>query len=76
MVAPAKNNKKVKLRPADQKLNDDIDSGEILAGSNLGKSFIREAKPGTEMRQEYDAFSIADKAEYRMTWAKKKLRNA
>ena len=60
MVTPAKTNEKVKLNPADQKLKDDIDSGEILAGSNLGKSFIREANPGTEMRKAYDALSIAD----------------
>ena len=77
MVAgPAIKQEKVTLNPADTKLKAEIDSGEIAAGSTVGKSFIREAKPGTKMREEYDALSLADKAEFRMTWAKKKMRNA
>ena len=69
-------NEKVLLNPADQRLKEATDNGAVDAASCLGKKFMREAKQGSKMRQEYDLLNQHEKAQYRLEWAENKLEQA
>ena len=69
-------NEKVLLNPADQRLKEATDNGAVDAASCLGKQFMREAKPGSKMRQEYDLLNQHEKAQFRLEWVEKKLEQA